>query len=250
MNRWPLACYGCCLLILSLACLPVSQAQESEQKFEITATLEQLYGAEQAEKFRDIQKPDATITWQVYKPNHSGDRPPGLLVYVSPTRSGVMDHRWAKVLDEYNLVYIAADRSGNRVPVTRRMVMATSSIYAAGRHLEIDEKRIYVSGFSGGGRVASFLSRQYPTVFSGGIFICGVDFWNEDVIRDMERVLSNRYVFVTGTRDFNLNETRIVYNKYLKAGAKNSLLEIESGMSHELPNAQTLANALDFLDRR
>jgi predicted esterase len=233
-----------------MAWQPACQARESAQKFEITASLEELYGAGQAEKFRDIQKPDASITWQVYRPNHAGDEPPGLLVYVSPTRSGTMDGRWAKVLDEYNLAYIAADRSGNRVPVTRRMVLATSAIYAAKQQFEIDEKRIYVSGFSGGGRVASFLSRQYPTVFSGAIFICGVDFWNEDVIREMDRVLNNRYVFVTGSRDFNLNETRIVYNKYLKAGAKNSLLEIESGMSHELPNANTLAAALNFLDDR
>jgi dienelactone hydrolase len=250
MKLWSRACYGCCLIILSLAYHPVCQAQEAIRKFEITSTLEQLYGAEQAEKFREILKPDAGITWQVYRPDHAGDEPPGLLVYVSPTRSGSMDGRWTKVLDEYNLVYIAADRSGNRIPVARRMVLATSSIFAAKQQLEIDEKRIYVSGFSGGGRVASFLSRQYPAVFSGAIFICGVDFWNEDVISDMDQVLNNRYVFVTGSRDFNLNETRIVYNKYLKAGAKNSLLKIESGMSHELPNANTLATALDFLDDR
>lgn len=248
MKRWSRTGKYGLLLVMLLACLPVCQAQDTEQKSEITATLEQLYGADQAEKFRDILKPDASITWQVYRPNHSGDEPPGLLVYVSPTRSGTMDGRWAKVLDEYNLAYIAADRSGNRVPVTRRMVLATSAIYAAKQQFEIDDRRIYVSGFSGGGRVASFLSRQYPSVFSGAIFICGVDFWNEDVIRDMERMLNNRYVFVTGTRDFNLNETRVVYNKYLKAGAKNSLLEIESGMSHELPNAKTLATALGFLD--
>ena len=250
MKRWSRAVKYGLLLVMLLAWLPVCQAQEKDQRFEITSTLEELYGAEQAEKFREIQEPDASITWQVYRPSHPGDEPPGLLVYVSPTRSGSMDGRWTKVLDEYNLAYIAADRSGNRVPVTRRMVLATSSIYAAKQQFEIDEKRIYVSGFSGGGRVASFLSRQYPAVFSGAIFICGVDFWNEDVIRDMDRVLNNRYVFVTGSRDFNLNETRMVYNKYLKAGAKNSLLEVESGMSHELPNANTLATALDFLDRR
>jgi predicted esterase len=250
MKRWSRAGKYGLFLVMLMAWQPACQARESAQKFEITASLEELYGAGQAEKFRDIQKPDASITWQVYRPNHAGDEPPGLLVYVSPTRSGTMDGRWAKVLDEYNLAYIAADRSGNRVPVTRRMVLATSAIYAAKQQFEIDEKRIYVSGFSGGGRVASFLSRQYPTVFSGAIFICGVDFWNEDVIREMDRVLNNRYVFVTGSRDFNLNETRIVYNKYLKAGAKNSLLEIESGMSHELPNANTLAAALNFLDDR
>lgn len=250
MKCWSRACYGGCLLILSLACLPACLAEETTRKFEITSTLGQLYGADQAEKFRGILKPDARITWQVYRPSHPGDEPPGLLVYVSPTRSGDMDGRWARVLDEYNLVFIAADRSGNRVPVKRRMVLATSSIYAAKQHLTIDESRIYVSGFSGGGRVAGFLSRQYPAVFSGAIFICGVDFWNEDVIMDMERVLNNRYVFVTGSRDFNLNETRIVYKQYLEAGATNSLLEIESGMSHELPGANTMATALEFLDRR
>jgi hypothetical protein len=63
-------------------------------------------------------------------------------------------------------------------------------------------------------------------------------------------VLNNKYVFVTGTRDFNLNETRIVYRKYLKAGAENSLLEIENGMGHSLPNANTLTTALEFLDRK
>jgi len=247
INR-SLVWYGCWLITLLLAYPPVCHAREAEQKFEITATLEQLYGSEQAEKFRDILKPDADITWQVYRPSHPSDEPPGLLVYVSPTRSGAMDGRWAKVLDEYNLVYVAADRSGNRIPVTRRMVLATSSIYAVKQQIEIDEKRIYVSGFSGGGRVASFLSRQYPAVFSGAIFICGVDFWNEDVIRDMNRVLTNRYVFVSGTRDFNLNETRIVYRKYLEAGAKNSLLEIENGMAHQLPGAKTLQTVLEFLE--
>jgi hypothetical protein len=62
--------------------------------------------------------------------------------------------------------------------------------------------------------------------------------------------LNNRYVFVSGTRDFNLRDTRIVYRKYLKAGAVNSLLEIENGMGHALPNTNTLATALEFLDRK
>ena len=232
---------GCFLILLSLSA-------HADQKFEITSTLAELYGAERAEVYRDILKPDAKISWQVYRPSHAGGEPPGLLVYVSPTRTGTMDGRWTKVLDEYNLVYVAANRSGNRVPVTRRMVLATSSIMAVRQQFEIDESRIYVSGFSGGGRVASFLSRQYPSVFSGAIFICGVDFWNEDVIKDMDQVLANRYVFVSGSRDFNLNETRIVYNKYLNAGAGNSLLEIEGGMAHQLPSAKTLQAALEFLE--
>ena len=241
---------GCCILLVVLTSTSACWAQEASQKFQITSSLTELYGAEKAERFRAILDPEATIKWQVYRPAHNGDKPPGVLVYVSPTRSGAMDGRWAGVLDEYNLVYIAADHSGNRMPVTHRMVLATSAPMAVKQLFVIDEERIFISGFSGGGRVASFISNQYPTVFSGAVFICGVNFWNEDVISDLDRILNNRYVFVTGTRDFNLNETRIVYRKYLQAGAENSLLEIENGMGHALPSARTLATALDFLDRK
>ena len=241
--------YGC-LLLMAMTADSVCWAQEADQRFQITSSLEQLYGAELAERYRDILEPEDMINWQVYRPAHSDGKPPGVLVYVSPTGSGDMDGRWSKVLDKHNLVYIAADHSGNRIPVTRRMVMATSAIMAVRQQFEIDEERVYISGFSGGGRVASFLSNQYPTVFSGAIFICGVNFWKEDLIEDLSPVLNNRYVFVSGTRDFNLQETRIVYRKYLKAGAENSLLEIENGMTHALPNASTLTKALEFLDRK
>lgn len=225
-------------------------AQEAGHKFQISSSLTQLYGAELAEHYRDILDPADEINWQVYRPVDSGGKPPGVLVYVSPSRSGSMDGRWTKVLDKHNLVYIAADHSGNKIPVLRRMVLATSAIIAAKKQFEIDEERVYISGFSGGGRVASFLSNQYPTVFSGAIFICGVNFWKEDQIEDLSLVLNNRYVFVTGTRDFNLKETRIVYRKYLKAGAENSLLEIENRMGHALPNTKTLATAIEFLDQK
>jgi hypothetical protein len=241
--------YGC-LLLMAITVDSVCWAQEAGQRFQISSSLAQLYGAELAERYRDILDPEATINWQVYRPVHSDGKPPGVLVYVSPSRSGDMDGRWSKVLDKHNLVYIAADHSGNRIPVTRRMVFATSAIMAAKQQFEIDEERIYISGFSGGGRVASFLSKQYPTVFSGAIFICGVNFWKEDLVEDLSLVLNNRYVFVSGTRDFNLRDTRIVYRKYLKAGAENSLLEIENGMGHALPNTNTLATALEFLDRK
>ena len=238
------------MLLVALTTTSACWAQETRQKFQITSSLTELYGAEKAERFRDILDPEATIKWQVYRPAHNSDKPPGVLVYVSPTRSGAMDGRWAGVLEEHNLIYIAADHSGNKVPVTRRMVLATAAPMALKQQFVIDEERIFISGFSGGGRVASFISNQYPTVFSGAVFICGVDFWNEDVSGDLDRILNNRYVFVTGTRDFNLNETRIVHRKYLKAGAENSLLEIENGMGHALPNAKTLATALKFLDRK
>ena len=36
---------------------------------------------------------------------------------------------------------------------------------------EIDPKRIYVAGFSGGGNMSCLLTFHYPEVFSGGIYM-------------------------------------------------------------------------------
>jgi pimeloyl-ACP methyl ester carboxylesterase len=73
---------------------------------------------------------------------------------------------------------------------------------------------VYVSGFSGGGRVASMVAPEYPQVFKGAIFICGVNDWGNRKPADLETVQSNRYVFLTGRKDFNRSETRSVHRSY------------------------------------
>ncbi len=52
---------------------------------------------------------------------------------------------------------------------------------------------------------------------------------------------------MTGSRDFNLSDTRGVYQRYLKAGALNSKLMVVPGMSHELPDGAWLTRALRYL---
>jgi pimeloyl-ACP methyl ester carboxylesterase len=107
---------------------------------------------------------------------------------------------------------------------------------------------MFVTGFSGGGRVASVLATQYPEVFGGAIYICGVDYWKDEQTPSVERLLQNRFVFLTGSKDFNRDETRNVYRRYLKAGAQNSMLMVLPGMSHEHPDAKAMTEALQFLD--
>ena len=60
-------------------------------------------------------------------------------------------------------------------------------------------------------------------------------------------MIQNRFVFLTGSRDFNLRETRQVYRRYLEAGAQHSKLIEVTGMAHELPDAAALDEALQYL---
>jgi predicted esterase len=173
---------------------------------------------------------------------------PGVIVYVSPVRSGRIDSRWRTVLDQHNLIYIGANGVGNRIPVNRRMVLALMGLRALERQHLFSGDRIYVTGFSGGGRVASILATQYPEVFTGAIYICGVNYWDEEQPPRIERLAQNRFVFLTGSKDFNRNETGSVYHSYLKSGVQGSKLLIVPAMGHELPDAKALAEALEFLN--
>jgi hypothetical protein len=55
-------------------------------------------------------------------------------------------------------------------------------------------------------------------------------------------------VFLTGTRDFNRQETSLIHRRYLKAGAQNSKLMVIPGMAHAHPDGPALTEALQFLN--
>lgn len=214
----------------------------------IETTPRELLGAGQAAIYEKILAPDTPVSWQAYLPANDTLAAPGVLVYVSPMDSGEIDPRWRGVMDRHNLVYISANDMGNEIPTIRRMVMANLAVQALAKSQAFDPGRIYVSGFSGGGKVASLLATQYPEVFTGAIYICGVYFWKEDQTPNVERVLRNRFVFLSGSKDFNRMQTRRIQQRYIAAGAAHTKLIIVPGMAHRRPDAGHLAEAIRFLD--
>jgi dienelactone hydrolase len=219
--------------------------------FSMSASLPELIGEEAAARFESVVAPDEAIEWELYVPaSYNPEIPPGLLVYISPSDSGELPEGWQAVLDEANLVWIGANDSGNRVQVARRATYAMVAPALAARDYPIDSSRVYVSGFSGGGRVASMIAPDYPHVFRGAIYICGVNPWDKRESERADTVRANRYVFLTGRKDFNRRETRSVHRAYKRAGVENALLMDIPGMDHSLPSPAKLAEALRFLDQQ
>lgn len=235
-------CYG-----LMLAAGVAAGSRPTANDLQIETTPGELLGEQQAALYEKVLDSDEPVSWQVYLPKNDGTEIPGVFVYVSPMDTGRIDSRWREVMDQQNLIYIAANNSGNKVPTIRRMVMATLAIKALARQYSFDLANISVSGFSGGGRVASRLASQYPEVFTGALYICGVDFWKKDQTPNVERVIQNRFVFLTGTKDFNRRETRQIQKRYIKAGAQHTRLIVVPGLAHQHPDAAYLTEALQFL---
>lgn len=238
------------LLLLALSAAGTSAAPEVRTgDLVLQTTLPDLLGEQTAGRIEPFIPTDERVQWVTFVPSgYDRSKPPGLLVYISPTQSGRVPRGWKEVLDAHNLIWIAANRSGNDEVVTRRVLLATLALEVAGRHYEIDKRRIYISGLSGGGKTASMVATDYPHLFRGAIYNCGVEVWDVDLPRRIEQMRQNRFVFVTGTYDQALEPTRQAYRAYLDAGIEHSKLMVIRDMTHRNPGRYDFEEAIRFLD--
>jgi len=187
----------------------------------------------------------------------------GLLVWVSPSDSPKIPADWEPVLARQKLLFIGAYNAGNQRNSFERFRLAVDACYNIRQRFRIDPKRVYVSGFSGGGRVASMLAVGYGDIFTGAIPICGVNFYT-DLPAEGGKVFEHsyapdpgvaalarkngRFALITGENDPNRANTKAAYEHgFKKYGFSHvSYFEVPK-MGHANPPADWLDKALAFL---
>ncbi len=218
-------------------------------EFELTRILDQVVGGTAASNAAQVVAAGEAISWEVFVPDGYDPRnPPGVLVYISPTYSGALPQGWRRVLERRNLIWIGANDAGNSVNVQRRALLALIGPRVIGAEYVTNPARIYVTGLSGGGKMASMMATDYAHLFKGAVYNCGVEFWDRHPPRRFEEIKQNRFVFVTGEHDQALRPTRRAYQRYRKAGVPNIKLMVIENMGHENPEADEFDEALAFLD--
>ena len=220
-------------------------------EFTTTSSVIEILGEASAKSFEPIISVDKPIEWAVYvSKNYDSQVPAGILVYISANNSGTIPNEWKEIIDNHNLIWIGANKSGNKIATSHRVIFAILAPAVISNNYNINADRIYVSGFSGGGRVSSMVATEYAHLFKGAIYISGANFWSEDKPKHYDKIKKNHYVFITGTKDFNLGDTKEVYNAYKSAGIPNIKLLVIPFMSHEKPPVRKYEEAIDFLDSR
>lgn len=206
--------------------------------------------------------------FSIYVPrNFDPDKTYGLIVWVSPTDTGNLSAAYQPVCDKHDLISIGAQNAGNERIGWYRFGLALDAAYNMQQNCRIDPDRVYISGMSGGGRVSSRMGVAYADVFAGAFMIVGCDFYKRTPVPNdppkvyIERyampigkilakaVRDNRYVLLTGTNDFNRDETQSIYeNGFQKEHfAHVTYLEVPD-MGHELPPADWFEKGIDALD--
>lgn len=190
-------------------------------------------------------------------------RPIGLIVWISSGDGGNLPGSFQQNLDEYGFIMVSVQKTGNHNPIFRRFGLALDAYHNINKLYTIDPERVVIAGTSGGGRSASMISLVFPDVFAGGAYyVIGVDYWDriytegnrfyegfmESKPERLEEAKPLRYVFHTGSKDFNQPGTEMVYKAYLKDGFTHCLYLEDEGLGHSIPGRESIAKGLAFLN--
>jgi hypothetical protein len=189
-------------------------------------------------------------------------RPAGLVVWISPTEEGRIPESFFAALDELYLIAIGPDECGNdRIPGDR-FQLVFDAMATATRAYHVDARRVYVTGFSGGGRMASMIHGAFADVVSGSVPIGGANaykhvpmgtgkYWPAGYRRPDGEIFSQfrrqRMACVTGDNDFNYENVQGVVGVLRGDRVDAKVWDVE-GLAHELPPAGEFLGAMRWVD--
>lgn len=193
-----------------------------------------------------------------YDPKH----PAGLLVWVSPMPDGRPPGVFAQAADELGFIIVGANDSGNNRLVSDRYQLALDGVATISARYHVDPKRVYVTGMSGGGRIASILAACFPDTFTGSIPIVGMscykpvpmgtgkyerNLYTRPASKLFRLFRSHRLAAITGLRDFN-HEPVVAACRILKGDGVDARVFDDDTMAHEMPTPERFAEALRWVD--
>ena len=177
---------------------------------------------------------------------------------------------WFDVLARHRLIWVSAPSVAKRSGM-QRLGLPIDAIHNMKQLYSIDDSRVYISGFSGGGLHAAMVVHVYPDVFRGAFFINGEDFYNNSRWNEQGRLDAGvtefpkwggpysyeqlkremRLVILIGEKDpiFEPDISRKNYEALVLDGfVRVTCLEIPRG-GHNHPDNLWFERGIDALDR-
>ncbi len=181
-------------------------------------------------------------SFSLYLPNNykPSELFPVVFIFDPGGRGKTGIYPFIKASEKYGYILICSNNSKNG-PYNKNYEIANRLFNSVFTNFNINEKRIYTSGFSGGSRLASSIA--ILTTQIQGVIACGAGLESKDGIVANQQNFS--YAAIVGNRDMNYKEminTRDFLNKFK---VSNELFVFD--IKHQWPTQEQILNAFDWL---
>ena len=196
--------------------------------------------------------PDFDSKQQTYElfvpPTYRSNKPAPFILFISPSDRAMGYQAWRATCAAQGAIFAGPHGAGNRCSMQQRVRIVLDVLDDVRRHYRIDPDRTYISGFSGGGRVACAIGFSLPEYFGGVIPICaGGELREESWLR--QRVIDRLSVaHLTGENDFNRSEVERFRNPLLAGVGVRSRVWVVPKLGHAVPPAKWLTEAFEWVD--
>ena len=200
---------------------------------------------------RQATIPTKQTAHELFVPNRKdAKKPVPAILFVSAGRR--TRRRWKafeSVCKDKGIAFIGVRGAGNNVAAGKRVRIILDCFDDVRRQIPLDPDRTYISGFSGGARIACAVAFALPEYFGGVLPICaGGDLREEQWLRFR---IADRLsaALVTGDTDFNRGELERWKGPMWKDLGIRTKVWTQPKMGHAMPSAATLTETVAWLDQ-
>lgn len=170
-----------------------------------------------------------------------------LIVFVSPGDDPGGWNAWKKTCEDNGVLFCAPYKAGNTTPIGPRVRIVLDVLDDVRRQYVIDSQQTYITGFSGGGRMACSIGFALPEYFGGVAPICGVNplptlTYLQHRVRERQSV-----AFITGETDFNRKENEVYLHPQFEELGIRTKLWVVPKLAHGIPAPAVLGEVYRWL---
>jgi len=188
-------------------------------------------------------------SYELYLPVRKDPKAPiPAIVFISAGNDAAGWKAFEPVCTKQGIAFIGIRGAGNNVPPPKRVRIVLDCLDDVRRQVPLDPDRTYISGFSGGGRIAVGIAVALPEYFGGIIPIgAGGDLRSEPWLRHRaaDRLSA---ALLTGDSDFNRGEVERWTGPYWTALGIRSKVWVQPKTGHAMASSTTLAVAVAWLE--
>jgi guanylate kinase len=182
-------------------------------------------------------KSDSSVIYSFYLPKsyNAKDALP-VIIFLDPHANGSLPLKnYASLANKYGYIFIGSNNLRNGLSGSYTQSVFNILLKEVSERFNIDEKRIFTAGFSGGAKLAILFTQQYPQII--GVAACG-----GSIPISSDRQPDFYYAGIVGNEDFNYLEVSQLFTVFNNAGFDYTSVVFDGG--HQWPPVSSFESAI------